>query len=338
MKKYIFIITFMLGLFAIYSCKKDEVKAYISENPTVGALQSPAAPNGITFVKADAGKYITFSWPLADFGFQASISYGVQISLTDDFAKPVTVLKSQKLIDSVKVSDFNAGLLSMKLEVEMPATIKCRIFATVGSGTDSAFSAITEYTVTPYETLIDYPMLYVPGDYQGWSPGAVNGRLFSYGFNSDYENILRLNANGFAITPAPNWDNKWGLGTLTPSGDNYSGTLVAGGSDIKPVTAACYVVKFNTSTLAVSFTKTNDWGIIGTSIPPYGWSVDVDMFYNGQRQMWEITGDFKSGEFKFRHNDAWGEDFPSPNLTLSEDGNYTIRMETVNKTYTITKN
>jgi len=339
MKKNIFLIILTLGLFSFFACEKDGTLVTIKENPVPCSLKTPTGANGLAFTKADAANAIEFTWSAADFGFQAAVNYGVQLATKDNFSDAKTLITTKTLKGSAKVSDINGIFISLKLAVGVSTTVKCRIYSVVSTKVDTAYSAITSFTVTPYDDVVDYPMLYVPGDYQGWKLGDVNGRLFSYGFNNDYENILRLNANGFLIVPSPtSWDLKWGLGSITASGDNYSGTLAAGGGDIKPITAACYVVKFNTTTLAVSFTKTNDWGIIGSAIQPSDWGSDVDMFYNGQRQMWEITRDFVAGEFKFRPNDVWSGDFPSPNLVIPTAGNYTIRMETVNKTYKIIKN
>ncbi|MFN8254996.1 MAG: SusE domain-containing protein [Bacteroidales bacterium] len=337
MKNILVITLFILGIFAFTACENEEAKVFINENPTIGALISPLSPDGMAFVKADANKKMGFSWSPADFGFQASVTYGVQLSTTDDFANAVTILKTQKLADSVKISDINGALLALELDIDVETTVKCRVYATVSTNVDTTYSEATDYAVTPYDELVDYPMAYVPGDYQGWSPGAVNGRMFSYGFNSDYTNIIRINGNGFKVTINPNWGGPNYGGTLTASGNNFSGVLDPSGGDLFAA-SGCFVFNFNTSTLALSLTKTDDWGIIGSSIPPYDWSADVDMFYNGQRKMWEITGDFKAGEFKFRPNDVWSGDFPGTNIVLAEDGNYTIRMETVTKTYKIIKN
>jgi starch-binding outer membrane protein SusE/F len=303
MRKNIYIIAFMLSLFAFVSCEKDWNNVMVSENPTASVQQGPAAPNGIAFTKADADKSIDFSWTAADFGYKASVYYGVQLSLTDNFAKSATILSTQALTGSAKVGDINGVLLGLGLEIGVPSSVKCRVFSTVGAGTDSVFSAATSYTVTAYETLIDYPMIYVPGNYQGWSPGAVNGRLFSYGFDNIYEGIIRVDGQGFKVTPKANWDNSWG-GTLTASGKNYSGVLNPTGGDFTGVTAGCYAFKVNTTALTIDLKSTDDWGIIGSSIPPYDWSADVDMFYNGQRKMWEITGNFKAGVYKFRANNG----------------------------------
>jgi hypothetical protein len=193
----------------------------------------------------------------------------------------------------------------------------------------------------------------VPGSYQGWSPGAVNGTLYSYGFNSQYSSIVRvIDTTGttaqFKITNAPDWNHtNWG-GTLTPSGNNYSGTLDPSGNNFQ-VNNACYVVAVDVSALTISLTKTDDWGIIGSAVPPYDWSKDVDMFYNGQRKMWEITANFNAGDTKLRANDGWTLNYGSNandgnlqaggnNIPLATAGNYTIRFDPVKLTYTVKKN
>lgn len=347
MKKNILLsIAFVLGILFIAGCEKDEVKVYISDSPTAPSLSGPSAPNGLQFTKDDKDNSITFSWTAADFGFDASITYGVQVDKDASFSKPTTLLTSQDLSGSAKVSDINSALLAMDYEIDVEGTVKCRVFAMVSPNADTAFSGISDYTVTPYETLIDYPMIYVPGAYQGWAPGDVNGRLFSYNFDDTYQGIIRLTGTGdieFKVTPEPNWDNAWG-GTLTDG----TGTLdPAGGNFTMP--AGTYEFTVNTSTLDIELKEADDWGIIGSSVPPYDWSVDSNMFYNGQRQMWEITADLVTGEFKFRANDAWDLNYGSDNadgnlnagggnIPIAADGNYTIRMDHVNLTYSLGKN
>jgi hypothetical protein len=95
------------------------------------------------------------------------------------------------------------------------------------------------------------------------------------------------------------------------------------------------------------------WGIIGSSVAPYDWSVDVDMTWNYNTNVWSITTDLVVGEFKFRADNDWtlayGIDVEgnlttaggSPNIPIAEAGNYTIQLiltipET--PTYTVTKN
>jgi hypothetical protein len=274
------------------------------------------------------------------------------MSPTNDFSNNVaTVFTTQKLTGTAKVSDINTLILSWNYNIGTDVTVYYRVAATVTSSISPIYSGVKSKTFKPYDAVINYPMIYVPGAYQGWSPGAENGRLYSYGFNSQYSSIIRFVDGSnptvdFKITPLPNWDNDWG-GTLVKSGNSYSGTLVAKGSNLT-VDAGTYIVTFDVNTLAISLTKTDDWGIIGSATST-GWDSDTDMLYNGQRKMWEITADFVAGEFKFRANDAWTTNFGdggngtliangNTNMSLAADGNYTIRFDPVKLTYTVKKN
>ena len=352
MKKIKIILTLfiaMLGLLLV-SCERDITEPVISSNPTA-PTESDLVFTG-SFNMSNADSLVTFSWSAADFGFASSTTYGIQLSSTSDFSTNVaTILTTQKVTGKVKVADINTLILAWNFNIGTPVTVYYRISASVGTNVASAYSNIKSKSFTPYDAIINYPMVYVPGAYQGWSPGAENGRLFSYDFNSTYAGIIRINStndpNKFKITPAPNWDNDWG-GALIQDGNNYSGTLVPKGSDLL-VAPGCYSIVFNTSTLAVTLNKTNDWGIIG-SATANGWNSDQNMFYNGQRKMWEITADFTAGEFKFRANDDWVTSYgdgnhdgildtsDSNNISIATAGNYTIRFDPVKLTYKVTKN
>jgi hypothetical protein len=333
------------------SCASDISEPKMSANPAAPVAGNVVLPD--SFIVSRADSVIRFSWSAADFGFASSTTYTVQMSDSSSFGSRVgNLLTTQKLSGSAKVSDVNTLILSWNYSIGKAVTIHYRVAASVTSSLASVYSNAKSTTLTPYDAVINYPMVYAPGSYQGWSPGAPNGRLYSYGFNTQYSGILRLidgttTSAQFKITPAPNWDNDWG-GTLTASGVNYSGTLVPKGSNFQ-VNNACYVVAVDVTGLTISITKTEDWGIIGSAVPPYDWSKDVDMFYNGQRKMWEITADFRAGDIKFRANDDWVLNYGSTandgnlqaggnNIPLATAGNYTIRFDPVKMTYTAKKN
>ena len=334
------------------SCASDISEPKMSSNPTAPIVANVVLPD--SFVVSRADSVLRFSWSAADFGFASSTTYMVQVSDSSSFggSHVGNLLTTQRLSGSAKVSDVNTLILSWNYSIGTAVTIYYRVGASVTSSLPAVYSSTKSTTLTPYDAVINYPMVYVPGSYQGWSPGAANGRLYSYGFNSQYSSIVRLidattTSTQFKITPAPNWDNDWG-GTLTASGANYSGTLVPKGSNFE-VNNACYVLTVDVTALTISLTKTDDWGIIGSAVPPYDWSRDVDMFYDGQRKMWEITADFQAGECKFRANDDWSLNYGSnandgtlqsggSNIPLATAGNYTIRFDPVKLTYTVKKN
>jgi len=333
------------------SCASDISEPKMSASPTSPTAGNAVLPDSINMNYADS--LLTFSWSPADFGFHSSTTYVVQLSDSASFPKVASLITTQKLSGTAKVSDVNGIILAWGYPFGTPVTVYYRVAASVSANAATAYSDVKSVSITPYDVLINYPMVYVPGSYQGWSPGAVNGRLFSYAFNSQYSSIVRIidttgSTAQFKITSAPDWGHtNWG-GTLTASGANYSGALDPSGANFQ-VNNACYLVAVNTSALTISLTKTDDWGIIGSAVPPYDWSKDVDMFYNGQRKMWEMTADFHAGEIKFRANDGWTLNYGSnandgnlqaggSNIPLATAGNYTIRFDPVKMTYTVKKN
>ena len=353
--KLIFFVAILGLLFA--SCKSDITEVVVSSNPT-----SPGQVNLTftgTFDVNHRDSTMTLTWAAANFGFQSSTTYIVQMSLAQDFSSDAkNVLSTQNLTGKVKVSDLNTLILSWNIPIGTATTVYYRVAATVSSKIDTIFSNAGSMDVTPYDAVINYPIVYVPGDYQGWSPGGdAYSRLYSYGFNSTYSSIIRLVNSGsaqtnFKVTSDPDWNHtNYGFLTLTKTGNNYSGTCTTDPSAGNfTVDSAVYVVTIDINALTIDLTKTDDWGIIGSSIPPYDWSSDVDMNYNGQRKMWEITGTFKAGEFKFRANNDWSFAYgdggggtlsssgSAPNLQLAADGNYTIRFDPVALTYTVIQN
>jgi len=335
----------------VVSCERDITEPQISPDPTAPTLSDLSYSGDFSMAYADSA--ITFSWTAASFGFESSTTYSLEVSSTSDFSGDVaTLFTTQDMQGTATVNDVNNILLSWDNTIGDPAVLYYRVSASV---TDAivVYSGVKSKEYTPFETLIDYPMAYVPGSYQGWAPGDENGRLFSYEFNSVYEGIIRLvDADNptvqFKITENPNWDGPNYGGTLTKSEDNYSGVLDPAGDNYE-VDAGTYAFTVDLSALTMELTKTDDWGIIGSAVPPYDWSADVNMFYNGQRKMWEITADFEAGEFKFRANDAWDLNYGDTgadgsleaggdNMVLAAAGNYTIRFDPVNLTYTVTKN
>lgn len=349
LKQLVSLLFVLVGGMALYSCDDDETITYVATLSKAPELTGPVSADALLFSKADADELIEFSWNAAQYNYQASVSYGIEFSLTDDFAVSKTLIVTSGESAEVKVSAINNVLISMELPLEVESTINCRVFSQISSLVQNLNSTSTEFKVVPYETLVDYPMVYVPGAYQGWSPGEENGRLFSYEFNTTYEGIIRIGGdNGsFKITPAANWDDAWG-GVLTATENGYSGSLDAAGGDFS-VAPGIYEFSVDIEGLTIELEKTDDWGMIGSAVPPFDWSEDVDMFYNGQRRKWELTGDFREGVIKFRANDDWDLNYGSENgdgtlqagagdIPLSSAGNYTIRMDLENMEYTILGN
>ena len=358
MKKIkLILIVVMVGLL-VASCKRDITEPVISSDPSA-PVQSDLSLT-VDFNKANAESPITFSWSAADFGFESSTTYTLQLSPNSNFSGDVKDLATtQELTYSSTVKQIDNILLGWGLADGTQTTVYYRVAASVTT-TNVVYSAVKSKNLTPFKFQLDpdqYTVYYVPGSYQGWSPGADNGRIYSYNADSKFEGIVRLvdtsaTSAQFKITSAPNWDNNWG-GSLTKSGTDYSGTLVSGGDNLV-VDNGCYSFLVDMTALTISLTKTNDWGLIGDATPD-GWNSDQNMFYDGKYKVWTITLDLVAGTVKFRANDDWGLNYgdgkasegvapngtlyqDGDNIPISEAGNYTITLDIENNTYTVTKN
>jgi len=88
-----------------------------------------------------------------------------------------------------------------------------------------------------------------------------------------------------------------------------------------------------------------NWGIIGDATP-LGWDLSTDMIYNAVTGTYSISLGLKTGEFKFRLDNAWTTNYGDDGNNLSLEagaanipvtaGNYTIVANFTTHTYTIT--
>jgi hypothetical protein len=199
--------------------------------------------------------------------------------------------------------------------------------------------------------------LWLPGGYQGWSPGtaptikAIN--------SSSFEGFVYISAGtGYKFTSAPDWDHiNYGdsgtPGVLTVDGNADGMGLSQGGY---------YKFNVNVDALTYSATLINSMGMIGPATlggSGDGWNQSVAMTYNQAEDVWTATIDLSPGALKFRANNEWAINygpgdgsalegtliFDDPGaINITEAGNYTVmidmsRSESPYKyTYTITKN
>lgn len=143
-----------------------------------------------------------------------------------------------------------------------------------------------------------YPVLYVPGGYQGWDPTKTSTVLASANVDGTYEGYLNFpDANTeFKFTDGPAWDVNYG-------DTGADGVLDPGGDNIKAADPGFYKIDVDLNTLTYTLLKT-DWGLIGSATPG-GWDSDQDLTYDAESNSWSILVDLVPGDIKFRANDAW---------------------------------
>ncbi len=346
--KYLFISLFVV--FALASCEDEDKLIYDADSAEASMIQSPATNSTIELSLDNEDGEVVFSWSATDLRVSVAVTYTVELSADESFTTVAELIETSNTADTVTVSDVNTALISLDYTIDESATVYCRVVTYFSDNVEDVISETTSYSVTPYNAVVAYPEIYVPGAYQGWSPGDVNGVLYSYNFDAVYEGIIYIDSDDettdFKVTPEADWDDAWG-GTLTEDGSGgYSGSLDASGGNYS-VAPGCYAFTVNTDDLTIELTATDHWGIIGSSVSPYDWSEDMDLFYNGSTQQWEVTTDLVAGELKFRANNEWTLNYGGSdgtlvsggdNIAIGSDGNYTITMDPEGLTYTITEN
>ena len=193
-------------------------------------------------------------------------------------------------------------------------------FPAVGSGS---------VVVAPNPGNSGYPILYVPGSYQGWDPANTSTVLTSPGSDNKFEGYFQLEANAaFKFTTGPNWDVNYG-------DTGADGSLDAAGADIKVAADGFYKINVDIPGLTYTVVKTQ-WGLIGSATPG-GWDSDQDMTFDPATGAWSIQVDLLPGAIKFRANDAWdinyGDtgadallDAGGDNIAIQSGGTYLIKL------------
>lgn len=344
MKKsiYLFII---LCAGILQSCKKEKeltVLKPVSFSSDLTVSKSAVELSAAT----DSSVVVAFSWPSVSFPIKASVTYTLEIDVPADTVGSAAwgnatsvAIGNDVLSKSYKGKDLNILAMAMGIAAGADGTLVFRVKAYQDRPT---YSRAVSLNVKTYITKAVYPLLYIPGDYQGWSPAtaptaaALKPKI--------YEGYIFIPAGGtryFKMTTAQDWNhiNYGDAGGGNISVDGNAGGLIASEDGYNLVS-----VNLNTNTW--SATKTT-WSILGDASPG-GWSTDTQLTYNPSTKVWTVTADMSAtGSFKFRANNAWTIDFgidvdgklayaDSPtygydgtvnNITVPSSGNYTITLD-----------
>ncbi len=162
-------------------------------------------------------------------------------------------------------------------------------------------------------------------------------------YNSDMEQWIggvHLTANEFKFRANHSWDYNYGS-------DEADGKLQAGGANIPVDIEDDYAITLDFSTPNEYTYSVHKWGVIGGATPDPTWGSDFNMSWDAENSVFTITIDLTAGEFKFRADDGWAVNFggdldnltqDGSNLSVSENGNYTLTLDPWNRKATVTKN
>jgi hypothetical protein len=337
----------LVGIVAILivSCKKDEVKTVLKTGIS-GTLTVSSASPALSVPTAN-DTIETFTWTPSDYGYSAAVKYSLQIGkVGTNFATPKVIDMGAVKTKKLTVGEINQIALLQGIAFGTAGQLEARVKSTISDSISAVYSNKVTISLTPYQVLIVYPSLWVPGDYQGWDPPSAP-KLASKNSDGIYEGFVNIPGGTlqFKINSDPDWNH-------TNYGDGGAGTLSTAGGNLTVPTAGYYYITANTNNLTWKATK-KTWGIIGDApILANNWSNDVPMTYSTVTGKWSVTTNFNAGGFKFRANSDWGDpknnfgdnspadgvpDYNGGNITITA-GTHTVTLDLHipgNYTYTI---
>ncbi|SHK79119.1 SusE domain-containing protein [Hymenobacter psychrotolerans] len=342
------------SLFSLSACEKDEDRLVLTPTTTGSALQ--VSSNTIVLDKATPdAPAATFSWKAQDYGYQASPTYILQFIKAGGSFDSVKTVQSAEVTGATSrtfsTADLNGILLRLGLAANTPGQFQARVVSGVrGLGIDTSKPLLSQSVSDPITmtgTPFGMSVLYVPGNYQGWSPaGAPILGAFNSASPQAYEGYIYMSeaTPEFKFTSKAGWDGTnygsgAGAGTLSSAGSAGNLSITTG--------AGFYLIKADLANMSWSATKTT-WAVIGDATPG-GWNTETPLTYDVANKVWTGRVALGAGALKFRANNDWtinfgdtgndgsleygGTDIPAPaagtytiTLNLNTPGSYTYTL------------
>ena len=297
---------------------------------------------------------LAVSWDAAYFGDKIVPSYSVLIS-KDDVEVPVIVgitkleaTLTYEQINLAAASSVEDGGLGLPLDVA--SDVKLRIGATIGNSYDTYYSEAQDIKITPTSAEKKYPMIYMPGSYQGWAPADAATKfqvLYDFSGSGVFEGVADFGAANDAsrewkFTKDANWDFDWGIPSgETPEAEAAEVTLINndGGdrSNINIYTVNRYY-HFSMDTGSGLLKKNYSFDQVGVVGEITGWADGQDkvMEFNAAKRRFWVDIENLSGQFKFRLDGKWDKNWGANDFGVevsngdgnleAEAGNYRVYL------------
>lgn len=273
--------------------------------PVIGAtipatLKAPSTDTFVLTLDDEANPMTTLNWDNASFGAKVAISYDIQMDIAGaNFENPILLGSTNTPALDIMTGEMNKQLLNRDLPAGKSVAVEIRVVSSVGtisgiSSYESGYSNAITLNITPYSGEKIYPMLYTPGNHQGWAPEKA-APIYSISGDGTYTGYIQLNGE-FKFTGQPDWNGtNYGIGASEGTLSTTGGNLTA--------PEGYYSVTVNTTALTYKLTPAA-WGLIGDATPG-GWDADTPLVYDPVTMVLKADVTLKDGTFKFRTNNSW---------------------------------
>lgn len=336
MKTIYLFLTFCL-IILLAACETENKKYYAKdfENP---AITNPANGTQLVLTESQQRDSLKISWETADYGFPAAIIYTLQMAKANTyFESAVKIAETRYTQVKIDYATLNNSALIAGLVPETPADVEFRVIATINNHIQTLHSEPISMLLTAYNVTVVYPILYVPGSYQGWNPADPLTTVSSAKANQIYEGYLWFTADTkFKLLGQPSWGElEWGSG-----GD---GKLAVKGGDIavNNTNAGLYKLTADINSLTYSATPVS-WSLTGTATS----STPIPLNYNESSKQLQITTSLSEGQFVFKETGAGNRTLGiyfgnqlmdnGSEIIVPEAGQYTITLNLSQYPYTYT--
>ena len=349
--KILSILTLFILIFS-FACQKKELVKINPDNivkPEISLTSS-----NIILEEANVDDEITFNWSSADYGVSVAVQYTLEMDRkNNDFEDALILGTTSESSVTLTKGELNSTVISFGLIEYIENDIELRVKSVISDHYDIIYSDTKSLKLTPYYTEIDYPVLYVPGDYQGWAPSNEETVIYSVNMDDIYEGYMYFDdayQYGFKFTSQPNWDNDENIyGDEDASGT--TGILANPGNNILGADSEAGYYKLNADIgeMTYSVLKT-EWSLYGSATGTGDMAMIVDDTDN-PKSLLTVTGDLSVGEFVFRANASNDLFYGDTNanfklaendgtIEISQAGNYTVTLNLSEAiyTYTVTQN
>ena len=271
------------------------------------------------------------TWSPARLGFKENIVYSLSAKVEEGeeyfFAEGLTACTYGKTVD-----EWNEIFAAAGCKEDILISTILKVYAKP-EGSETKGIPSDSITVTVKTYLATYPdQMYLPGDYQSWSPATAPTIAQSSAQKGYYEGFVDMTASdeGFKFSPVPDWSGDFGSNNEIVAEDENGNTVVTatvGDGDNITVPTGFYLIQLDKRRNNLTMVKVTSMSLIGDATPD-GWDNDTPITYDAESHTYSATLTLTQGNsYKFRLNNNWS--YSIGNNGMFEGGeNYTFDKET----------